>query len=167
MGKASHRWHHENVLREIAAELAAEQEVNATPWAAPCPLPAYQEDDWQARFLACPADLQSESVIMRHCVGARRYQRDSDYGDCRIYHLQPRPKQVKPDWQPDELQARNRGSTVELVNTAPPGAAARWQPDQHRGCHNRPPTAAEAAFADRLAAALNAAESRADLAAAH
>ncbi len=166
MGKASHRWHHEHVLREIAAELAAEKELNATPWAAPCPLPAYHEDYWQARFLACPADLQAESVIMRHCVGVRRYQRDSDYGECRIYHLQPRPKQAKPDWRPDEVQSRDRGSTVELVNAAPPGAAARWQPDQHRGCHNRPPTAAEAAFADRLAAALNAAESRADLAAA-
>lgn len=166
LGKASHRWHHETVLREIAAQLAAEQEANEKPWSVPCPLHHYQEDRWLAQFLTCPADLQEESIIMRHCVGGNRYRRDSEYGDCRIYHLQPRPPRAKGDWSPDSAQRRQSGTTLELVNGAPPGQPIRWRPGQHRGYYNRAPTEAEEAFAERLAAALNAAESQAALAAA-
>lgn len=98
---------------------------------------------------------------MRHCVCSGRYQRDSDYGDCRIYHLQPEPRRAKPDWKPDDVQARNHGSAVMLVNRSLPGQPVRWQPSQHRGHYNRPPTEAEEQFAQRLAAALNNAEAMA------
>ena len=97
---------------------------------------------------------------MRHCVGSGRCQQDSDYGDCRIYHLQPKPARAKPDWKPDDIQARHHGSAVMLVNRSLPGQPVRWQPSQHRGHYNRPPTAAEQ-FAQRLAAALNNAEAMA------
>ena len=161
LAKASHRWHHEHLLREIAAELEEKRIADARPWQVPNPLHFYEEERWQARFLACRSDLQQESVIMRHCVGSGRYMRDSDYGDCRIYHLQPKPKQVNPDWQPNDLQARNLGSTVMLVNRYRAGEPARWEPSQHRGHLNRQPTEAEEQFAQRLAAALNRAEAKA------
>ena len=161
LSKASHRWHHEHLLREIAAELEAQRIADATPWQTPCPLPFYDEPGWQARNRACRADLQQESVIMRHCVGSGRYQRDSEYGDCRIYHLQPKPARAKPDWKPDDVQARHHGSTVMLANRSLPGQPIQWEPSQHRGHYNRPPTEAEEQFAQRLAAALNNAEAMA------
>ena len=39
LAKASHRWHHEHLLREIAAELEAQRIADARPWQVPCPLP--------------------------------------------------------------------------------------------------------------------------------
>lgn len=161
LAKASHRWHHEHLLREIAAELEAQRIADARPWQVPCPLPFYDEPGWQARFLACRADLQQESVIMRHCVGSGRYQQDSDYGDCRIYHLQPKPKRAKPDWSPDDVQSRSHGSTVMFISRYRAGEPARWEPSQHRGHYNRQPTEAEEQFAQRLATALNNAEAMA------
>ena len=161
LAKASHRWHHEHLLREIAAELEVKRIADAKPWQVPCPLPFYEEEGWQARFLACRADLQQESVIMRHCVGSGRYQQDSDYGDCRIYHLQPKPKRAKPDWSPDDVQSRNHGSTVMFISRYRAGEPARWEPSQHRGHYNRQPTEAEEQFAQRLATALNNAEAMA------
>ena len=53
LAKASHRWHHEHLLREIAAELETQRIADTTPWQTPCPLPFYDEPGWPAR--SCPA----------------------------------------------------------------------------------------------------------------
>ena len=155
--KSSHRWHQDHQLRQIAAELAAQREADATPWELPCPLPAYQDQNWQATYLTCPADLLIESTIMNHCVGGQRYQQECRYGHSRIYHLQPRPRRAPADWKPNELAKRNHGSTVQLVNMSIAGdqGSERWMPSQHRGFMNRLPTPEEDAFAIRLADALN------------
>ena len=164
LAKASVRWHQDYILRQLARQLA---EVDASiaeagPESAAewtrgwdCPLPELKEKRWQARCLPNAYELLQESVVMDHCVGDHVYRRDCEYGYARIYHLQPRPPGAAPGWQPNPAEARQEGSTLEVYRFDPDQPDSRWRVHQHRGYKNVQPDPDAAAFADRVAEALN------------
>ena len=173
LGKASHRWHQDKVLRQIAADLermeaeaaadyanAAARGIALPPWDQPwpCPLTQYQAEGWTARLLSTPQELFKESVIMRHCVGSGGYRDACASGRIRIYHLQPDCPEGEPAPKLDpDLAARRWGSTLELENRYAdnPARPPHWEPAEHRAAMNALPVAAAEKFAEAVAAALN------------
>ena len=177
--KASHRWHQNKALAEIAAERARQEAAAAAeyadaaargielppwdqPW--PCPLTEYRAAGWTARLLATPEELFQESIVMRHCIGAGQYRSACAAGYTRVFHLQPDgPEGERKRNDDPEAAARRWGSTLELenLNANTPDAPPNWQPVQHRAALNAlPPNAAED-FAAAVAVALNQAAAKA------
>lgn len=146
LSKACARWHGERNLVTLRQELAKEQErraVTLPDWETPL-RELESEEGFRARVLISANELIRESEMLSHCVGSLDYADRCIAGLTRIVHIEPLSA-AGLKGAPDEADRKHQGTTLEIRLNG-----NQWQPQQHRGHHNRMPDDEEKRWAARF-----------------
>lgn len=146
LSKACARWHGERNLVTLRQELAKEQErraITLLDWETPL-RELESEEGFRAKVLISANELIRESELLSHCVGSLNYADRCTAGHTRIVHIEPSTADGHRG-ETDQVDRKHQGTTLEIRLNG-----NRWQPQQHRGYHNRMPDDEEKRWAARF-----------------